>query len=112
MVQVETIQSLSASIAREFKPDYIILFGSYAYGTPDEDSDVDLLIVMPFEGKPIRKAIEIVNKVRPVIPLDLLVRTPEQVQERIANNDWFMREIIEKGRKLYDSADQRMGGEG
>ena len=108
MVQVETIQSLSASIAREFRPDYIILFGSYAYGEPDEDSDVDLLVVLPFEGKPLRKALEIISRVNPKIPVDLLVRTPEQVEERIANNDWFMREIIEKGRKLYESPDRRI----
>ena len=79
------------------------LFGSYAYGTATEDSDVDLLIVLPFEGKAAHKALEIIRKVKPRIPLDLLVRTPEQVKERIANNDWFMREVFEKGRKLYES---------
>ncbi len=105
MVEVEKILSLSATIAREFKPDCIILFGSYAYGNPTDDSDVDLLVVLPFEGKPLRKALEIINKVNPMIPIDLLVRTPEQVKMRIANNDWFMREIFEKGRKVYESID-------
>lgn len=108
MVDTEKILSLSATIAHEFKPDCIILFGSYAYGRPNEDSDVDLLVILPFEGKPIRKALEIVTKVKPRIPVDLIVRTPEQVKERIANNDWFMREIIDKGRKLYESTDHRM----
>ena len=108
MVDTKKILSLSATIAREFSPDCIILFGSYAYGEPDEDSDVDLLVVLPFEGKPLRKALEIISRVNPKIPVDLLVRTPEQVEERIANNDWFMREIIEKGRKLYESSDRRI----
>ena len=48
-------------------------------------------------------ALEILRKVNPRIPVDLVVRTPEQVRNRIANNDWFMREVFEKGRKLYES---------
>jgi len=103
MVSQEKILSLSESIVREFRPECVILFGSYAYGTATEDSDVDLLVVLPFEGKAAHKALEIIRKVKPRIPLDLLVRTPEQVKERIANNDWFMREVFEKGRRLYES---------
>ena len=103
MVPQEKILSLSESIVREFRPECVILFGSYAYGAATEDSDVDLLVVLPFEGKAAHKALEIIRKVKPRIPLDLLVRTPEQVKERIANNDWFMREVFEKGRKLYES---------
>ena len=103
MVPQEKILSLSESIVREFRPECVILFGSYAYGTATEDSDVDLLIVLPFEGKAAHKALEIIRKVKPRIPLDLLVRTPEQVKGRIANNDWFMREVFEKGRRLYES---------
>jgi predicted nucleotidyltransferase len=87
MVDSEAIQRLSESIAREFRPSSIILFGSYAYGAPTDDSDVDLLVILPFSGKPIHKALEIITKVKPSIPLDLLVRTPEQVEERIANNE-------------------------
>ncbi|MGA9997438.1 MAG: nucleotidyltransferase domain-containing protein [Pyrinomonadaceae bacterium] len=104
MIEIERIINLSESIAREFHPERIILFGSYAYGKPDNDSDIDVLVVLPFEGKPVRKALEILDKVRPQIPVDLLVRTPEQVKERIENNDWFMREIVEKGRTLYEAA--------
>ena len=103
MVSQEKILSLSESIVREFRPECVILFGSYAYGTATKDSDVDLLVVLPFEGKAAHKALEIIRKVKPRIPLDLLVRTPEQVRERIANNDWFMREVFEKGRRLYES---------
>ena len=103
MVDSEAIRHLSESIAREFHPSSIILFGSYAYGTPTDDSDVDLLVILPFKGKPVHKALEIIKKVQPRIPVDLLVRTPEQIAERIANNDWFLREIVSKGRKLYES---------
>jgi len=103
MVDSEAIQRLSECIVREFRPSSIILFGSYAYGAPTDDSDVDLLVILPFSGKPVHKALEIIRKVKPGIPVDLLVRTPEQVRERIANNDLFLREVVSKGRKLYES---------
>jgi predicted nucleotidyltransferase len=103
MVEMKRITDLTSQIAREFNPDRIILFGSYAYGQPGDDSDVDILVVLPFKGKPVRKAIEIRNRINPGIPVDLIVRTPEQVAERIANNDWFMREIVEKGRTMYEA---------
>ena len=106
MVEMKKIRDLTSLIAREFDPDRIILFGSYASGQPDYDSDVDILVVLPFKGKAVRKAIEIRNRVNARIPLDLIVRTPEQVAERIAMNDCFMREIVEKGRTLYEANHQ------
>jgi uncharacterized protein len=109
VIAADNITMLSDNIARMFRPAYIILFGSYAYGKPDQDSDVDLLVVLSFEGKPAHKAREILRGVNPTIPVDLLVRTPEQVKERVANNDWFIREILEKGRKLYESDNSGMG---
>jgi predicted nucleotidyltransferase len=102
MVEMDRIKSLSERIAMEFRPERIILFGSYAYGEPTEDSDVDILVIMPFAGKPVQKAIEIRSKIEPRVPLDLIVRTPQQVNERVAMDDWFMREIVEKGRTLYE----------
>jgi predicted nucleotidyltransferase len=106
MVEMNEIRDLTAQIAREFSPDRIILFGSYAYGQPGNDSDVDILVVLPFTGKPVRKAIEIRNKVSGGVPLDLIVRTPEQVADRVAQNDWFMREILERGHTLYEANHQ------
>jgi predicted nucleotidyltransferase len=103
MVEMKEIRDLTSQIAREFSPDRIILFGSHAYGQPGNDSDVDILVVLPFEGKPVRKAIEIRNKVNAGLPLDLIVRTPEQLAERVAQNDWFIREILERGRTLYEA---------
>jgi uncharacterized protein len=79
MVDMKEIRDLTSQIAREFSPDRIILFGSYAYGQPGNDSDVDILVVLPFKGKPVRKAIEIRNRINAGVPLDLLVRTPEQL---------------------------------
>jgi predicted nucleotidyltransferase len=97
------IQNLCRQIVENFNPQKIILFGSHAYGKPNADSDVDLLVVMPFEGSSARKAVEILLGMKTKMPLDLLVRTSEQVQERIAMEDFFMREIIEHGKVLYES---------
>lgn len=74
MIPNEEIRQLSERIVREFHPERIILFGSYAYGTPTNDSDVDILVILPFNGKPMHKALKIVRKIKPNIPLDLLVR--------------------------------------
>ena len=103
MVEMKKIEDLTSQIVREFNPERIILFGSYAYDRASDDSDVDLLVVLPFEGKPVRKAIEIRNKINARMPLDLIVRTPEQLAERLAQNDWFMREIVERGCTLYEA---------
>ena len=102
----EQIVRLCAVIAREFQPDKIILFGSWAYGTPDTKSDIDLLVVMPFEGSPFRQAGTILNRVIQtvgVLPLDLLVRTAEQLDERLAIGDGFVRDILERGKVLYEA---------
>jgi len=103
MVEMKKIEDLTLQIVHEFNPERIVLFGSYAYGRASDDSDVDLLVVLPFEGKPVRKAIEIRNKINARMPLDLIVRTPEQLAERLAQNDWFMREIVERGCTLYEA---------
>lgn len=96
------IKRVAEQIAREFHPDKIILFGSHAYGRPGPDSDVDLLVIMRFRGRPVRQAIAILNKLNVLTPIDLLVRTPEQVQERLALGDQFMREIVERGKVMYE----------
>jgi uncharacterized protein len=79
------------------------LFGSYAYGEPTADSDVDLLVVRPFEGHPFRKAAEILNQIRPAFSVDLLVRTAEEIDERLILGDFFLREVVTRGKVLYES---------
>ena len=101
---MSSIQELTARIVQEFQPERVILFGSYAYGTPTSDSDVDLLVVLSHEGKGTRKAIEILNTINPKIPVDLLVRTPEQLDRRLAWNDFFLQEVVKKGRILYEAS--------
>ena len=100
------IRLLCDTIAQEFQPEKIVLFGSYAYGKPTEDSDIDLLVVMPFEGSPFRQASNIIGRVINIVgvlPIDLLVRTAEQVKDRISMGDTFMSEILERGKAIYET---------
>ena len=103
MVTMRQIEELSRRIAAEFQPQRIFLFGSYAWGQPTPDSDVDLLIVMPFDGKSVAKSVEMRLKVRPPFPVDLLVRTPDKVRERLSLGDPFIRSILEEGKVLYEA---------
>jgi uncharacterized protein len=105
VVAQDTITELVERIVQWFHPQRVILFGSYAYGVPNDASDVDLLVIMPFEGKAARKAVEILNRIDARIPLDMVVRTPEEMTRRLALNDFFLQEIVRKGKVLYDSAD-------
>ncbi len=98
------IKKLCKQIVDKFRPQKVILFGSYAYGTPTPDSDIDLLVVMPFEGHPHEQAVKIRRNIRSIMPLDLLVRTPDQVRERIDMEDFFMREIVNQGKVLYEKS--------
>lgn len=109
MVEDDRIVETVTRIVREFAPDRVVLFGSYAYGTPTDDSDVDLLVIMSFAGPHTEKAIEILERVDPRFPIDLLVRTPDQVQQRLELNDFFMREVMEKGHVLYAAPDRGVG---
>jgi predicted nucleotidyltransferase len=102
MTTLPTIIKFCESVAREFRPQKIVLFSSYAYGRPTDASDVDLLVIMPHHGDSIAKAVEIETKLRVPFPLDLLVRTPRKVQERLSMNDWFIRDILAQGRVLYE----------
>jgi uncharacterized protein len=108
MIGIERIRSLCDRIVKEFEPERVVLFGSHAYGSPRPDSDVDLLVVMPFSGNALSKAAEVKTKINPRFSVDLMVRRPEDVEFRLANHDCFMREVFERGRTLYESSNRRM----
>lgn len=109
MIAFSQIQAFSQQIAEKFEPEQIILFGSYASGKPGEDSDVDLLVVLPFEEMPVRKAIEIRQSLPAPFPLDLIARTPEQVQQRLEMGDFFIQDIMKNGQVLYEANHSRVG---
>ena len=104
-IPMRVIRKFAREVAERFPPGKIILYGSQAYGTPNEDSDVDLLVVMPAWNE-ISKA----NRIRLAVPhpfhLDLLVRTPKDLDWRLREGDWLLREIVSRGKVLYDKLTQ------
>jgi len=104
MVAMSSVIELSERIAKEFHPEKIILFGSYAYGTPRKDSDVDLLVILPFEGSGLRKAVDILTRVSPDFPIDLIARRPEDAARYYAERDPLICEAFDSGRVLYERA--------
>lgn len=96
------IEALGRRIGEQFRPDKVILFGSYARGEERRHSDVDLLVIMPFEGKGVYKAAEIRAWIKSTFPIDLIVRSPCEVREHLEKNEDFMKEILEEGRILYE----------
>ena len=109
MISFNQIQAFSQQIVEKFQPERIILFGSYAYGQPTEDSDVDLLVILPFEEMPVQKAIAIRRQVKSPFPLDLIARTSQQIQQRLDMGDFFIKDIMENGCILYEANHARMG---
>lgn len=99
----ETLSKIVTKIVEHFQPERIILFGSRAWGEPTTYSDVDILVVMDVEGSLIRKEAEISRIARPkLVPMDIIVRTPEQIQYRLKIGDTFIQRIIKEGEVLYE----------
>jgi predicted nucleotidyltransferase len=109
MISINQIRAFSQQIAENFQPERIILFGSYASGQPTEDSDVDLLVILPFEELPVQKAIAIRQQLKAPFPLDLMARTPQQIQQRLEMGDFFIQDIMKNGRVLYEANHARVG---
>jgi predicted nucleotidyltransferase len=105
------IRPFARQVAERFRPDKIILFGSYAYGRPHMDSDVDILVVMPARNQ-LDQAVRISLAIDPPFPLDIIVRTPKNMRWRLEEGDSFLQEIASKGRVLYEKADGGVGEEG
>ena len=103
MINRTQIRKYARTIGREFRPERVVMFGSYAYGKPTEDSDVDVLVVMNHK-KPrnIDQAIEIDLRLDRSFPMDLIVRRPAEVRRRLALGDTFLKTIIEEGQVLYE----------
>ena len=108
---MRVIRQYAREVAERFQPEKIILFGSYAYGTPHADSDVDILVVMPARNE-IDQACRIDRHVDPSFPLDLIVVTPKNLAWRLEEGDSFLREIVSKGKVLHEKADESVGAEG
>jgi uncharacterized protein len=110
-VPMRVIRRYAREVAERFRPDKIILFGSYAYGTPHQDSDVDMLVIMPARNE-LDQAVRISLAVDNQFPLDLIVRTPKNMTWRLAEGDSFLTEVVTRGKVLYEKADAGVGAKG
>lgn len=109
MVSRREILAFVDEVVRRFRPGKVILFGSYAYGQPSSDSDVDLMVVMPHQGAAAKQAARIRLACPRSFPLDLIVRTPAEVRQRLRVGDPFIREVTSKGVVLHETRRPRMG---
>lgn len=106
MEKLSLIKQIIDSVKTE-NPDRIILFGSYAYGNPDDESDIDLLVIKNLEVSELRdfriklklKLWSLITKWN--IPVDIIVDNQERIDQRIADGDMFYKEIISKGNVVY-----------
>lgn len=89
-------------IVELYRPERLILFGSYAYGDPRPESDVDLLVVMDTELRESEQAVQILQSIEHHFGIDLIVRTPENLEHRLALGNSFLTEIVERGEVLYE----------
>jgi len=103
----KAIDDIVRQIVKKFRPQKIILFGSYARGNPRPESDVDLLVVMETSLKETRQALLIDQSLeRDLFGLDLIVHTPGNLAKRIAMGDSFLQEVTKKGKVLYEAVDR------
>ena len=99
----EAIDEVVRQIVEKFKPQKIILFGSYARGNPRPESDVDLLIVLDTLLKETKQSLEIRRHLGVMFGLDLVVYTPQHLKDRVEMGDWFLRDILKEGKVLYEA---------
>jgi predicted nucleotidyltransferase len=105
-VTEEVLQAMVHRLVTGLHPHKIILFGSYVAGTPTADSDVDLLVIMDTQARPVDRYVCVSRLLRPrPFPLDLLLKTPAEIAYALDREDAFIREITAQGRVLYERAD-------
>lgn len=102
IVSEREIQEFCDKLVKEFNPDKVILFGSYARGEQREWSDVDIMVVMPFEGRSVDLSRSFLKRFRPDFPIDLFMQTPESLRQRYEECDPFIGHAVDTGKVIYD----------
>ncbi len=98
----QKIKKICQVIAEKFKPEKIILFGSFAWGRPTFDSDVDLLIIKKTKKDFIQTQMKVRRIINGELPVDILVKTPAELEKRLRLRDFFFEDVIKKGKVIYE----------
>ena len=106
----EEIAGVAAIIAEQFRPQRILLFGSHAYGSPSPDSDVDFMVVMDTPLKPTEQAGRIRQEIGRTyrFPMDIVVRRPDQIALGLAEDDFFIVDVVGQGARLFEAGDAEL----
>lgn len=104
VITTAQIKRYCDAIARAFRPEKIILFGSRAYGRPHRDSDVDVLVIMPEAKRHGRRpSLAIRRKISAGFPVDILVKEPHEIASRLREGDSLLEEIVNRGHVMYEA---------
>lgn len=102
-VNDQLLGEIARRIVKKVKPEKVILFGSYAYGKPTKDSDLDLFIIKNTKLPSSKRFGMVSDAVFPrFIPMDFIVRTPQEVNARLNCFDPFIKEVLNRGKVLYE----------
>ena len=104
MVAFNEIQEFAYGLVRNFHPHRVVLFGSHASGQARDDSDVDILVTMDYQGNSLRTAAKIIRQLKPRFAVDLIVRTESELKTRIRQADTFLTEASTRGQVLYEAS--------
>jgi predicted nucleotidyltransferase len=103
MPVADTLPVVVQRIVETLQPEKIVLFGSYADGTPTSDSDVDLLVVMETTAPHVERYLAVSRLLRPrPFPVDILVKRPDEIQSALEAGDFFIHEVLSRGQVLYE----------
>jgi len=109
-MSIDEIRRVAREIGDRFHPESVLLFGSQARGDVGPESDVDLLVVMDYQGNSTDQSLRIRQGLGRIgWPLDLIVRSREEIERRVGLGDYFLRDVLREGKVLYESADSRVG---
>jgi len=96
------IKKIVKQIVKKYKPEKIILFGSFAYGKPKPSSDVDFLIIKNTKKKKVERIKDVLMQIKSNLPVEPLIYNPKEVQNRLSLGDFFFQDIVNKGKVVYE----------
>jgi len=101
-ISINEINNRIKPIVKNYNPEKVILFGSYAEGNPASESDIDLLIIIKSDRSNWEVSIDISLLLNHSFPIDIIVKTPDEVKRRVKMGDFFLKNIIKNGKLLYE----------